>query len=192
MKKKNVSNDSSSGSITQSDIASCVADLGRLTSTVSRGNKPLSRAQRKQLVRPRKGSASFARELAQLATKYEVTGVVDVNGMLSAVTQAEQLAPLDKAAANFSVLVHDQVLAANSTSGKSSTTTYTVLKRLARDNPDLARDLEGVTATLKRAKGDATATSGEPASAAKQTAATPDASSAPATTPAAPQAPPAK
>ena len=193
MKKKNVSTESSSGSLTQVAIAACVADLGRHTVTVSGGVKPLSKQERKHMARPRKDSASIAREIAQLATKYGVTGIVDVDGMLSAVTQAEQLAPLDKAAANFSVLVHDRAFAAESASWKSATTGYTVLKRLAKDNPDLARDLAGVAASLKRPKNGATAESGVPAAEpATAGAATPAPEPAPAAPSAAQAAPPAK
>jgi hypothetical protein len=193
MKKKNVSTESSSGSLTQAAIASCVADLGRHTVTVSGGVKPLSMQERKHMPRPRKDGASIAREIAQLATKYGVTGIVDVDGMLSAVTQAEQLAPLDKAAANFSVLVHDRAFAAESASWKSATTGYTVLKRMAKDNPDLARDLTGVAATLKHAKSGATAGSGTQAgSTATARAATPTPEPATAAPSAAQAAPPAK
>ena len=142
--------------------------------------------------RPRKDGASIAREIAQLATKYGVTGIVDVDGMLSATTEAEQLAPLDKAAANFSALVHDRAFAAESASWKSATTGYTVLKRLAKDNPDLARDLTGVAGTLKRAKSDAKAGSGaqagESATAGAATPASEPATAAPSAAQAAPQA----
>jgi deoxyribodipyrimidine photolyase len=197
MKKKNVSNDGSSGSVSQEDIDSCVTDLGRLTTTVSGGAKPLSSAERKQLLRPRKDGASLARQLAQLVTKYGVTSVVDVNGMLSAVTQAEQLSPLDKAAANFSVLVHDQALVANSSAWKSSTTAYTVLKRLGKDNPDLARDLQGVVASLKKpvatkASGSSAKSGKSDKATAQPTAETPEASPEPAAPHVAPQAPPAQ
>jgi hypothetical protein len=187
MKKKNVSTEVSSGSIAQSDVDSCVTDLGRLTSTVSNGVKPLSTQERRHLPRARKDGASIAREIAQLATKYGVDGIVDATGMLNAVTDSERLAPLDKAATNFSVLVHDRAFAADAAAWKSATTGYTVLKRLAKDNPDLARDLSGVAATLKRAKSAATA--GTPVMAQTQaTAATPE----PAPAPEAPSAPPAK
>jgi hypothetical protein len=69
-----------------------------------------------------------------------------------------------------------------------------VLKRLAKNNPDLARDLVGVTASLKRAKSATTATSGEPAAAtAKATvqAATPAPAPEPATPSTTPPASPA-
>ena len=191
MKKKNVSTEVSSGSIAQSDVDSCVTDLGRLTSTVSNGVKPLSAQERKRLPRSRKDGASIAREIAQLVTKYGVAGIVDTTGMLNAVTDSERLAPLDKAATNFSVLVHDRAFAADAAAWKSATTGYTVLKRLAKDNPDLARDLEGVAATLRPAKRAATATSGTPAGAEAQTqatAATPE----PAPAPEAPSVTPAK
>jgi hypothetical protein len=79
---------------------------------------------------------------------------------LDLVAQAEQLAPLDKVATNFSVTVHDRAFGAESASWKAATTAYTMLKRMARDNPDLARDLSGVTATLKHSVPSATATSG--------------------------------
>jgi len=189
MKKKSSSTESSSGSVTQGEIDTCVADLGRHTVTISRGVKPLSKQERQRMPRSRKDGATIAREIAQLATKYGVTGVVDVNGMLSAVNEVEQLAPLDKVAANFSVLVHDRVFASDSASWKSATAGYTVLKRLARDNPDMARDLVGVAARLKPAKSGATATSGEPAAAtAGATAATPEPTPAPVAPPATPKA----
>jgi hypothetical protein len=195
MKKKNVSTESSSGSVAQSAIDSCVADLGRHTVTMSAGATALSAQERKRMPRPRKDGASIAREIAQLATKYGVDGIVDVNGMLSAVTQSEQLAPLDKVASNFSVLVHDRAFAADSAAWKSATTGYTVLKRLAKDNPDMARDLVGVTASLKHAKSAATAKSGKPAAAtaAKATvkAATPEPAPEPAAATVTPQASPA-
>ncbi len=69
-----------------------------------------------------------------------------------------------------------------------------MLKRMARDNPDLARDLTGVAASLKRPETGTTATSsGEPAKAtakATATAATPEPEPAPAAV--APQAPQTK
>jgi hypothetical protein len=190
MKKKNSSTESSSGSIAQEDVDSCVADLGRLTATMAQGAATLSKQGRRQLAHPRKDGAAIAREIAQLATKYGVADIVNVNGMLSAVTDAEQLAPLDKVAANFSVLVHDRALASASSAWKSATTGYTMLKRLAKDNPDMARDLVGVTARLKTgAKRTAKATSGKPA-AKETTAVTPEPSSAPESPSATPHASP--
>jgi hypothetical protein len=117
--------------------------------------------------------------------------------MLSSVTQAEQLSPLDKAAANFSVLVHDRALAANSSAWRSSTTAYTVLKRLGKDNPDLARDLEGVVASLKKpvatkASGSSAKSGKSDKATAQPTAETPAATPEPAAPHVAPQAPPAQ
>jgi len=192
MKKKTVSKEVSSGSIAQSDIDSCVTDLGRLTATVSNGAKALSAQERKRMPRPRKDGASIAREIAQLATKYGVDGIVDATGMVNAVTDSERLAPLDKAAANFSVLVHDRAFTADAAAWKSATTGYTMLKRMAKDNPDLARDLSGIAASLKRAKSAPSATSGTPTTTqAQTTAATPEAAPAPEAS-AAPQVTPAK
>ena len=122
MKKKNGSTESSSGSVSQSAIDSCVADLGRHSVTISGGVKPLSTEERRRMARSPKDGASIAREIAQLAVKYGVDGIVGVDGMLSAVTESEQFAPLDKAASNFSVLVHDRAFAADSASWKSAST----------------------------------------------------------------------
>jgi len=186
VKQKNISTEASSGSVAQGDVDSCVTELGRLSATMSNGVKPLSAQDRRRLPRSRKDGASIAREIAQLAMKYGVNGIVDTEGMLGAVTDAERLAPLDKVAANFSVLVHDRAFAAEAAAWKSATTGYTMLKRLAKDNPDLARDLVGIAATLKRPK-KATAAPGTGTKATAQTTAeTPQPAPAPEASPATP------
>ena len=191
--KKNQSKEVSSDAVTQEEVESCVTDLGRLTVTVSRGSKPLSKQERARLPRSRKDGASIAREVAQLAQKYGADGAVNSTRMLSFVTEAERLAPLDKVARNFSVLVHDRAFAADAAAWKSATAGYTMLKRMAIDNPDLARDLLGITATLKRSKSAAPATSGSSGTAkATTTAATPVSTPAPQASQVAPQAPLAK
>ena len=191
--KKSHSTETSSGSIAQTDIDSCVTEIGRLTATISRGGKTLTKQEKQRMPRSRKDGASIAREIAQLAKKYGVDGIVDVTGMLSSVDDSERLAPLDKVAANFSVLVHDRAFASDAAAWKSATTGYTLLKRMAKDNPDMARDLEGVAASLKPAKKAAAATSGSPAKAlAQATAATPEPAPEPEASPAAPGATQAK
>jgi hypothetical protein len=147
-----------------------------MTVTMANGAKPLSKQERQRMPRPRKDGASVARELAQLADKYGVSSTMNVAGMLNAVDLAEQLLPLDKAVANFSVLVHDRFFTAQASAWKTATTVYTVLQRMAKDDPDLARDLQGVAASFKNAPSvpDATGTTTE------TTAKTPD--SPPATT----------
>ena len=149
---KKIQSKDSPESVAQKDIDSCVTDLGRLTDTIGRGAKPLTSQERKQLPKPRRDGHVIARELAQLAVKYGIDGAVKVDEMLNAVSEVEQLKPLDAGAANFSALVRDRVLEADARAWKIATTIYTFLQRMAVDDADVARDLMKVAASFAKRK----------------------------------------
>ena len=88
------------------------------------------------------------KENEKSTSPHGIDGAVKVDEMLNAVSEVEQLKPLDAGAANFSALVRDRVLEADARAWKIATTIYTFLQRLSRDDADTARDLERVAASF--------------------------------------------
>ena len=112
----------------------------------------LTPTERKRMLKLRTGGVDTTRTLATLATRYKVDSTVDVPAMLQNVAQLEELAPLLDSATNLMQIVHDQVLVAAGDSWKSATTIYTMLQRMALDDPRLADELAPVAAMFANKK----------------------------------------
>jgi hypothetical protein len=129
-----------------------VATLDALASNISQGAKRLTTKERRQQLKLRVGGVDTARTLATLAIRYKVDSTVDVPAMLQNVTQLEQLQPLLDSSTNLTEIVHDKVLVAAGDTWASATTIYTVLQRMALDDPRLADELAPVAAKFAKKK----------------------------------------
>jgi hypothetical protein len=151
-KKKQTSAASATGTTAQ------VASIDALASSISQGAPRLTPKERQRQLKLRTGGVDTARTLATLATRYKLDTTVDVPAMLQNLAQLEQLQPLLDSATNLQQIVHDQVLVAAGDSWKSATTIYTMLQRMALDDPRIADELAPVAAkfaTKKAASGGA-------------------------------------
>jgi hypothetical protein len=129
-----------------------VATLDAMASRIGQGAKRLTTKERRQQPKLRTGGVDTTRTLATLATRYKVDSTVDVPAMLANVAQLEKLQPLLDSATNLMQIVHDQVLVAAGDSWKSATTIYTMLQRMALDDPRLADELAPVAAKFAKKK----------------------------------------
>jgi hypothetical protein len=129
------------------------ATLDSMAASVSQGAARLTTKERLQKLKLRTGGVDTARTLATLASRYKLDSTVDVPAMLQNLTQLEALQPLLDSATNLQQIVHDQVLVAAGDSWKSATTIYTMLQRMALDDPRIAEELAPVAAKFAKKTG---------------------------------------
>jgi hypothetical protein len=102
--------------------------------------------RRRQLLKFRPGGERVVERVARLAQKYSVdSDDTPVEGMLADLMLAQRLQPLVDAARILSGRYADTVLEAQAECWHAATALYTLLKARARDNRELAAELDEVT-----------------------------------------------
>jgi hypothetical protein len=134
-------------------MAARIASIDTLASSIGQGTKRLTPKERNRKLKLRSGGVDMARTLATLATRYKLGALVDVPALLRNVTLLEQLQTLLASSTNLQEIVRDQVLGVSATSWSSATTIYTMLQRMAVDDPRIADELAPIAAQLALGKG---------------------------------------
>ncbi len=135
--------------------------LDAFAQALGKGTKRLTAKERQRQLKLRTGGIDTTRTLATLATRHKLGEMVDVPGMLANVEKLESLQPLLDSATNLQETLHDLVLMAAGDAWRSATTIYTILQRMAVNDPRIADELAPVAA--KFAKKGVSAAPAEPA-----------------------------
>lgn len=131
----------------------------------------LKKGERKRTAKPRRGALGMLPQLATLYTKLgcELPGV-DVQTMLSKASYAQRLATLLGVIAKLNDAVKDEYIVSSGAAWTTATTMYTALKRVSRNEEDVASELASIEAFFRkprRPKQDAATAEGPKAEAPK-------------------------
>jgi hypothetical protein len=142
--------------ITSAEAAQCQTLLGQISGILGPVT-PLSTDEIRRSLKLRKGGAQVVPQLVDLCKQHGVTSVGAVTpDTLSA--QKARADTLNTISVNFAAVgktLGDATFSAESTTWQQATTLYTVLQRLAVDNPTLAQGIQPVQAFFQtvRTKG---------------------------------------
>jgi hypothetical protein len=142
----------------EGSIQELVEQLAGVTKVVGSQGVVLSPAERRRVAKLRKGGKDLLPTLTGMAARHgvQITGLsaADLQPHLDLVTRLE---PLGSALQSANTLVSDTTLNAKSVAWKGLSSIYTILSRVAVDNPALRDELTSATAFFKepRAKGNA-------------------------------------
>jgi hypothetical protein len=105
----------------------------------------LTATDRKRSVRLRKGGEKVIPTILALANQFGVTVASHPTGPVAAdIAKAQQLAPIQKQLVTAEKQVSDAIFSAESRAWEAATVLYSILKRLAKTNGDLATALAPV------------------------------------------------
>jgi hypothetical protein len=134
----------------ESDVQSMVTQLAGVTQLVGSNGVVLTPQERRQVAKLRKGGKDLLPKLTDMAARHgvQITGLspADLQPHLDLVSRLE---PLGAALSAANTLVSDTTLNAKSQAWKGLSTIYTVLSRVARDNPTLRGELQSTTEFFK-------------------------------------------
>jgi hypothetical protein len=106
---------------------------------------PLTAKDKKRTAKARKGSERYIPQLVALAKQHGVSlAAVPLEGISSASTEAAQLVPLQKQMQRLNTRLSTRMFAMQSESWGGATKLYAVLKRLSKDDGELATGLAPV------------------------------------------------
>ncbi len=106
---------------------------------------PLTAVDKKRTGKARKGSERYASQLVALAQQFGVNlASVPLDEIQNASDEAQQLVPLEKQMERMMTRVRNRMFTVQATSWSGSTKLYAVLKRLSKDDGEIATGLSPV------------------------------------------------
>lgn len=131
---------------TQPELDRQVKTLDDLRAKNAGWTVKLDAQQRKQAPKPRTGAEPKVRMIARLAVKYGVDSTdTPVDGMLADLELADRVTPVAQAAALLAETYDDTRLQAEAEYWHAATALYALLRDRARNNQELAKELEDVS-----------------------------------------------
>jgi hypothetical protein len=125
-------------------VAACTALLDQFEEAFPKGDA-LTALDKKRTAKARKGSERYVPQLIALAKQHGVSlASVPLEGIASEAAEAQALVPLQKQMDRLNKRVGTRVFTAQSSSWSGATKLYAVLKRLSKDDGELAAGLQAV------------------------------------------------
>jgi hypothetical protein len=125
-------------------LQACATLLDEFDATFP-STEPLTAKDKKRTAKARKGSERYIPQLVALAQQHGVSlAAVPLDGISSASTEAAQLVPLQKQMQRLNTRLSTRVFAMQSNAWSGATKLYAVLKRLSKDDGELATGLAPV------------------------------------------------
>ncbi len=125
-------------------LATCTTLLSQFDAAFPKTD-PLTALDKKRTGKAKKGSERYASQLVALAKEFGVSlGSVPLDEIQDASAEAQQLVPLQKQMERMMARVKNRMFTVQATSWSGSTKLYTVLKRLSKDDGEIATGLAPV------------------------------------------------
>jgi hypothetical protein len=125
-------------------LATCLALMKQFDAAFPQTD-PLTAKDKKHTAKARKGSERYTPQLVALARDHGVSiASVPLDEIQNASAEAEQLVPLQKLIDRMGARVKTRMFSAQSTAWSGSSKMYAVLKRLSRDDGEIATGLQPV------------------------------------------------
>jgi hypothetical protein len=120
--------------------------LAKASAQFSPTSAVLTADQKKRMPKLRKGADSILPKLGALLQKHGVDGAgISVAQMLGDLQRGQTLVPLQQGLTSLLKQVEDEIFSSNAASVKTASYGYASLQRMARDDGDLAANLEPIS-----------------------------------------------
>jgi hypothetical protein len=163
-------------SVNGKQFAAALAAVAKAAQQLANVPPPMDSAERKHVVKLRVGTSLVVPTIGTLVEKYGLqTDHVSMDGSSSLLAYAKSLRDLLSPVEELQQTIKDEILRSEANAWTGLSVSYGMLQNVAIAVPALAKELAGVEAWFRRGH-----TSGKPAAAAEEPAATPAAAENPA------------
>jgi len=143
---KSVSKSKAANTNLQTFVSTTNQMLAKASAQFSPTSAVLTADQKKRMPKLRKGADSILPKLGTLLQKHGVDGAgISVAQMLGDLQHAQTLVPLQQGLTSLLKQVEDEIFSSNASSVKTASYGYATLQRMARDDGDLAANLEPIS-----------------------------------------------
>lgn len=131
--------------LSDNELAKLGSEVDHLASVVGENFEPLTKAERRRLLKPRKGGQQMVATVGEIAVRYGVDNAsAPVAEMLAKAEALKRFAPLAGRIQALATLAGDLVLSIESATFKEASALYKQMGGIAMTNPSLAAELSSV------------------------------------------------